>query len=95
MNAVRDISVGIVTRPWAGRLMNRGSVPSRAREFHLHNIQTGSESHPAPIQWASVAVSPGVKRQERGADHSPPTSAEVKSGGATPSLLHMSSWCCA
>jgi hypothetical protein len=28
-----------------------------------------------PIQWVPRALSPGVKRQ---ADHSPPTSAEVK-----------------
>jgi hypothetical protein len=31
-----------------------------------------------PSQWAQGAVSPGVKRQGRDADHSPPTSAEVK-----------------
>jgi hypothetical protein len=31
-----------------------------------------------PIQWIPGALSPGVKRQGREADHSPPTSAEVK-----------------
>jgi hypothetical protein len=31
-----------------------------------------------PIQWVSVAISPGVKQRGREADHSPPTSAEVK-----------------
>jgi hypothetical protein len=31
-----------------------------------------------PIQWVPGAVSPGVKRLEREADHSPPTSAKVK-----------------
>jgi hypothetical protein len=31
-----------------------------------------------PIQWVPGALSPGVKRQGREADHSPPTSAEVK-----------------
>jgi hypothetical protein len=31
-----------------------------------------------PIQWAPGPLSPGVKRQGREADHSPPTSAEVK-----------------
>jgi hypothetical protein len=31
-----------------------------------------------PIQWVPGALSPGVKRSGREADHSPPTSAEVK-----------------
>jgi hypothetical protein len=38
------------------------------------------------------AHSPGVKRQGSEADHSRPSSAEVKNGGAIPSLLHISSW---
>jgi hypothetical protein len=32
----------------------------------------------SPIQWIPGALFPGVKRQEREADHSSPTSAEVK-----------------
>jgi hypothetical protein len=39
----------------------------------VHVIQTGSGTHPATYQWA-----PGVKWLGREADHSPPTSAEVK-----------------
>jgi hypothetical protein len=31
-----------------------------------------------PIQWVSGALSPAVKRPEREAEHSPPTSDEVK-----------------
>jgi hypothetical protein len=31
-----------------------------------------------PIQWVPGALSLGVKRPEREADHSPPSSAEVK-----------------
>jgi hypothetical protein len=34
----------------------------------------------------------GVKRPGCEADHSPPSSAEVKNGGAIPPLPHMSSW---
>jgi hypothetical protein len=33
---------------------------------------------PPSIQWVQGALSPGVKRQESEADHSPPTCAEVK-----------------
>jgi hypothetical protein len=46
--------------------------------------------HP-PIQWVLGALSPGVKRPGREADHSPPSSAEVKNGGAVnplPIRLH-------
>jgi hypothetical protein len=36
------------------------------------------------------ALSSGVKRQVREADHSPPSGAAVKNDGAAPPLLHMS-----
>jgi hypothetical protein len=45
-----------------------------------------------PVQWVPGALSPGVKRQGCEADHSPPSSAEAKKGGAIPPLPHMSSW---
>jgi hypothetical protein len=41
-----------------------------------HRVQTGSGS--PPIQWVPGALSLGVKRAGREADHSPPSSAEVK-----------------
>jgi hypothetical protein len=53
----------------------------------LHSVQTGSGAESVP-----EALSPGVKRQGREADHSPPSRAEVKNGGAVPPLSHMSSW---
>jgi hypothetical protein len=34
----------------------------------------------------------GVKRSEREARHSPPSSAEIKNSGAIPPLPHMSAW---
>jgi hypothetical protein len=40
-----------------------------------------------PVQLAKGALSPGVKRPDREADHSPPTSAEVKN-----TWIHTSSW---
>jgi hypothetical protein len=39
-----------------------------------------------PIQWVPGALSLGVKRPGREADHSPPSSVEVTMSGATPSL---------
>jgi hypothetical protein len=38
------------------------------------------------IQWVAEALSPGVKRLWLEADGSPPSSAEVKNGGAIPPL---------
>jgi hypothetical protein len=43
-----------------------------------------------PIQRVSVPLSSRVKRSGREADHSPPSSAEVKSVGAIPPLPHTS-----
>jgi hypothetical protein len=40
----------------------------------------------SPIQWV-----PGLNRQEREADHSPPSNAEDKKAGTIPALPHMSS----
>jgi hypothetical protein len=40
-----------------------------------------------PIEWAPGAVSPGVKRQGRETDQSPPSSAKVKNGGVVTPLL--------
>jgi hypothetical protein len=37
-------------------------------------------------------LSPGVKRQGREADHSPPTSADVKKGKSIHPLPHTPSW---
>jgi hypothetical protein len=48
------------------------------------------ESKQPPIQWIPVDFPPGLKRQRHVADHSPPTSAEVKKMWILHSLLHTS-----
>jgi hypothetical protein len=45
-----------------------------------------------PLHWVPWATFQWVKQQKREADHSPPSSVELKSGGAIPPLPHMSSW---
>ncbi|PNF35230.1 hypothetical protein B7P43_G06877 [Cryptotermes secundus] len=48
------------------------------KEFSpLHIIQTGSGVHPTSYPMGTGG-SPGVEQQGREADHSPPSSAEVK-----------------
>jgi hypothetical protein len=45
-----------------------------------------------PTQWVEGPLSSEVERPGREADHSPPSSAEVKNSRAIPSLPHASSW---
>jgi hypothetical protein len=55
------------------------SSPGRAKNFlfSMSSRQTLGPTQP-PIQKVPGALSPGVKRQGREADRSPPTSAEIK-----------------
>jgi hypothetical protein len=46
----------------------------------------------SPIQWVTGTLSLGVKRQEREADHSLPSSAEIKIHGAILPLPNTPSW---
>jgi hypothetical protein len=67
--------------------------PARIIDFSLpHNIQTGIAAHPVCYKIGTEGSFPRVKRPGREADHSPPSSAEVKNGDAIPPLTHMSSW---
>jgi hypothetical protein len=51
----------------------------------LHSVRPTLRPTLPPIQWVPGALSPGVNRQGREADHSPPSSAEIKKGGVIPS----------
>jgi hypothetical protein len=71
----------------AGRPRGQTSSPSRVKNFLL-----STSSRPVlgptqpPIQWVLGALSSGVKRQGREADHSPPVSAEAKKMGIYTSI---------
>jgi hypothetical protein len=54
-------------------------TPCRIENFHFStSFRLVLGSTQPPIQWVPGAISPGVKRQGREADHSLPASAEVK-----------------
>jgi hypothetical protein len=54
-------------------------VPVRSKNFLFSkSSRPALGSTKSPIQWVPRSLSPGVKRQGREADHSPPASAEVK-----------------
>jgi hypothetical protein len=74
-------------------LDGRGMIPGRGKIF-LFSTGFGPAVGPTQplIEWLPGDLSPGIKQQGREADHSYPSSAEVKNGGAIPPLLHRSSW---
>jgi hypothetical protein len=74
---IRDSSVGIAT---GYGLDDRGvgvRVPEGSRIFSM-SFRPFLESTKLPIQWVRGALSLGVKRPGREAEHSTPASAEVK-----------------
>jgi hypothetical protein len=70
----RDSSVGIATRLRAGR----SGFDSRGGGLFTTVSRTALGPTQPPIHWVPGALSLGVKRPGRDADHSPPSSAEVK-----------------
>jgi hypothetical protein len=54
-----------------------------------HGVHTDSGVHQAAYPVGNGGDFPGVKWPGHEADHSPPSSAEVKNGGAIPTLTHM------
>jgi hypothetical protein len=72
----RDGSFGIALGYGLDDPASRVQFPAGAGNFSLHHrVQNGSGAHPASY---SMGLPLGVKRPERKADHSPPSSAEVK-----------------
>jgi hypothetical protein len=63
----------------ARRPRDRSSSAGRVKNFLLStSSRPALESTQPPIKRVTQALSPGVKRQGRETDHSPPTGAEVK-----------------
>jgi hypothetical protein len=75
----RDSVVGIATGygpDWG--VEGRSSSPGKVKNFLFStSSRTALGLTQPPIQWVPGALSPAVKRLEREADHSPPTSAEA------------------
>jgi hypothetical protein len=65
----------------------RDSFPGRGKRFFsTHRVQTGSGAHATSYPIGKGALSSGVMRPGREADHSPPSVAEVKKSGVIPPL---------
>jgi hypothetical protein len=76
----RDSSVGIASRLRAGRSGFKGSIPGGVLGIIFFTTASRTAMGPTQplIQWVQEALSLGVERSGREADHSPPSSAEVK-----------------
>jgi hypothetical protein len=59
-------------------------------ELYFRSLDLGP-TYP-PIRWVLGTVSLEIKRQGREAGHSPPSSAEVKSGETIPPFTRNCSW---
>jgi hypothetical protein len=87
-----DNSVSIPTLPCPERVRNRGSIIGGEKSFlYPTALRPALGSTQRPNQWVPGVLSPVLKRPERKADRSPPSSADVKNGGAIPPLFHVSS----
>jgi hypothetical protein len=75
-----DSSVGIALGYGLDDRGSRVRFPAGGGEFFLFTTASRTALGPTqpPIQWVSGALSLGVKRPGREADHSPPSSIEVK-----------------
>jgi hypothetical protein len=73
-------------------LMTGFRFPVREYFSLLHSVQTGSGTQPDSCRMGNGCSFPGVKRPGREADYTPPSSAEVKNGGAVPPLPHVPLW---
>jgi hypothetical protein len=75
----RDSSVGIALGYGLDDWGSRVRFQVGAGNFSLHHrVQNGSGAHPASYPVGNRGSFPGVKRPGLEADHSPPSSAEVK-----------------
>jgi hypothetical protein len=75
----RDSSVGIALDYELDDRGSRVRFPAGVGNFSIHHrIQNGSGAHPPSYAMGIRGSFPGVKRPGREADHSTPSSAEVK-----------------
>jgi hypothetical protein len=75
----RDSSVGVALGYGLDVRGSRVRFPAGTGNFSLHyRVQNGSGAHQASYPVGKRGSFPGIKRSGREADHSPPSSVEVK-----------------
>lgn len=86
-----DSSVDMAIRLWAWWPRSLCSIPGRGKRFSSITSRPAVRPTPSTIKWVNGAVSPGVKRQRREANHSFLSRSEVENEVMLP-LPHTSSW---
>jgi hypothetical protein len=78
----------LIAQSYSDGLNGRGSIQGRGRKFFFTSRRPDQLWGPPSLYlMGNGALSTVVKRPGLEADHPPPSSAEVKNGGARPSLL--------
>jgi hypothetical protein len=77
-------------RLWAGRAVLDSQQGQEIFLFSTSSRLALGSTQPS-IQWVPGALSPGVRRPGREADHPPPSSAKIKNGEAITPLPQTSS----
>jgi hypothetical protein len=85
MERGHDSSVGIATDYWVD---GRGIGFYSRQGEEISSFSTAYKLALRPNQWVSRVPSPGIKRPGSEGNHTRPSSAEVKNGGAIPPLPH-------
>jgi hypothetical protein len=87
-----DSSVGIATSYELDSQEIGVRFPAEARDFFFEVSRPVLRPSRPPMQWVPGVVSLGVERPGRESDYSPPSNAEMRTGGAIPPVPHTSSW---
>jgi hypothetical protein len=87
MDLSRNKSVGVASGCW---LVGPFSIPGSGKYFFflLHSVQTCSGAYPDTSPVGTGGCFTGLEWPVREADLSPPSSTEIKNGGAIPPLPH-------
>jgi hypothetical protein len=75
------------------KLSDRVSIPDMKKISLPYNFHISSAAHPNSYPMGTGGgLSLGIGRQEREADYSPPSSAQIKNDGTISPVAHMSLW---
>jgi hypothetical protein len=79
------IKICVATLSLGYEMHVESSIADMARGYTLiHRIQTRSGAQPTPYPMGNEGLLPKIKHLGHNADHSSPSSVEVKNGGAIP-----------
>ena len=85
-SVVEVSSVSVVTVGWGGAGVGFPTVAKSTLALEPTACR--------PVQWVPMAVTQGVKRPERGGDHSYPSDSRIRNAQSCTYTIHTPSWGC-